>query len=1310
MLSSTIISMPANDRDFEEKCVVLFCGLLQDPNVKTVGTRGQDQKGLDLLGRLNRDPAQPVGVQCKLRTKGDRLTETEVREEVTAALAVSPPLTEYYIVTTAPDDTKLDLLAGALSLAQKNAGRTIDIQVWGWDTLQQKIRADAKALNAFDPGHSATLDALKDLGSENLAVSQRVAEQVRVTREILTEQIRVAMAITDSDPARRSDLEAHLNAEVDRYRDLLREGKPRTAFDLLRGLEARLTSADSAHIRARVRSNMGIAWLNLGDIAKAAAAMADARVIDPDDRKVAANAMLGLAISGQEASAAALARAALLANPTDAGAAAALLVAAVSSDTVGDPMADIPEPLLADKHVAFNWLNWLRAKGPLQAWREAAWRSAEVFPDTEVLQWFSAEATLDAALEGVGPDGALGLADVDFDKTRDAAVSLQTVWDRVQAYENAGEAWTSTACNLVTAWRVLGEMAAARRVAERALQLAPADPTVVGVAAQLALDDGRPSDAARLASALPEGRLRTMMSLTGMANAGDYRGVIAAATEGRRAGLEPDDQSDFDSLLFQAKVVDGAVTDRRAAADALVAAWPDNPRAHVVASGALRTSDPDRADELAEAAVALLREDSKIADRIMIAQLAMSRADPDAVITALDGHVPTVRQSEALGWLAWAFGNAAPRPRTKAFFDSLPVAVLAESRYARAAGAAESARGDLANAERHLRGALASEPDDLSSHLLLVSVLERDNRGAEATAHLLALDEARLKGEPRAMMRLAHLLRHAGASIRGLAVGYAAAATSRDDSALLSHYPGLIFFGDTSADAIPPADTAGLDIWFDLEGLEGAEDVAGVVEAETVSGIGYRPDHPLAQALDGKAVGDEVTLEAGGFPRRYRLRGLKPKVVWLLHDIMATYNERFPDATGLLEMKVKDGDIRPMLEVVRRSSEQQEILLQAYAEMPLPLAAVALMAHRNVLELAEYLPSIGHEVRACVGTNEERVAGIAALAAAQGQGVALDLLTAWTAYRLNLLPSMKATFGRLLLPRSAIDSLMEFLRRRELDRGRESMTISYWKGEPFRELRSPEQTESAIEALQSGLAAIRDFCVVMPTDGSETLRLDGETIDRFTVAEVLDPAHLAINHQVPLLSDDLHLRQLADQNAAPPGGWLQAAMAVMADTGHLAGPEHLIALGQLAGLRHGHIWLTVETLLALAALEDPRVDGLFHAATQYICGPKSDPASNLPVALYSFRALWVGRLPDHIVGRRCGRLLERMIDGQPNWADFLQKLHRYLLQQAKTQPVFDRAAAYLRGWVRGHFLPVDVESGPDASHWDASGSLYGEPR
>lgn len=130
----------------------------QDPRLS-----GKKQWGLDLLG--DRDPVQPVGVQCKLKTKGGKLTETEIRNEVDQALTVRPQLTEYYIVTTASDDSAMDTLTMTLRQEQAAAGRQIDLQIWGWEFLQQKIRADVNAQRAFDPGQSPAFDQLLEISA-----------------------------------------------------------------------------------------------------------------------------------------------------------------------------------------------------------------------------------------------------------------------------------------------------------------------------------------------------------------------------------------------------------------------------------------------------------------------------------------------------------------------------------------------------------------------------------------------------------------------------------------------------------------------------------------------------------------------------------------------------------------------------------------------------------------------------------------------------------------------------------------------------------------------------------------------------------------------------------------------------------------------------------------------------------------------------------------------------------------------------------------------------------------------------------------
>jgi len=153
----TQIRKPSDETEFEKHCVLLFKDLLNDPNVKRLGRRGQKQDGVDIIGKRNRDTDALVGVQCKLKSDRSTLTKAEVKKEVRAALAYKPALQEYFIVTTAPDDTALDQLCQQLSLEQAQKGRTIHIAVWGWGTLSEKIDQSESAKQAFDPGFSPAI-------------------------------------------------------------------------------------------------------------------------------------------------------------------------------------------------------------------------------------------------------------------------------------------------------------------------------------------------------------------------------------------------------------------------------------------------------------------------------------------------------------------------------------------------------------------------------------------------------------------------------------------------------------------------------------------------------------------------------------------------------------------------------------------------------------------------------------------------------------------------------------------------------------------------------------------------------------------------------------------------------------------------------------------------------------------------------------------------------------------------------------------------------------------------------------------------
>ncbi|MCK1658602.1 hypothetical protein [Bradyrhizobium sp. 151] len=186
----THIRIPKNDSDFETKTVVLFKSILKDPSVKRLGRRGQGQDGVDVVGYRDGDSRFLVGIQCKLKGPKEKLTADEVREEVRKALKYKPALSEYFIVTSAPNDTKLDQLAQTLTKQQRARGRKIRIEVWGWGVLEERINEDIDAKNAFDPGWSpaveATQNAVNQIGRNQR--KQATADQIERLERIIKQQ------------------------------------------------------------------------------------------------------------------------------------------------------------------------------------------------------------------------------------------------------------------------------------------------------------------------------------------------------------------------------------------------------------------------------------------------------------------------------------------------------------------------------------------------------------------------------------------------------------------------------------------------------------------------------------------------------------------------------------------------------------------------------------------------------------------------------------------------------------------------------------------------------------------------------------------------------------------------------------------------------------------------------------------------------------------------------------------------------------------------------------------------------------------
>ena len=297
----------------------------------------------------------------------------------------------------------------------------------------------------------------------------------------------------------------------------------------------------------------------------------------------------------------------------------------------------------------------------------------------------------------------------------------------------------------------------------------------------------------------------------------------------------------------------------------------------------------------------------------------------------------------------------------------------------------------------------------------------------------------------------------------------------------------LLFTSEKPIDELNVTKGVQPDFWFKLEGVN-TGDIEGILTDDSIPEVRtFQRDNAIALAVKGKALGDEVVLPpALGIERRYVVREIKHKWVWLAHDILKDHSARFPESNSIVQMEMAEGDVTPALEVVKRSEERNQSTLASYRDTLLPLAMVAPLGGGNVLALAQRIVADGDAITTCVGLHGERLAGQGVARSARAKGIVLDTFTVVTAYELELLAVLEVHFGRLIIARSSMDEVIEWRDEQALNAGRQTMSIGYEGEQAVRYERSPEDNDRQLERLNDLVTSLQSTCEIAP-DGGEAL-------------------------------------------------------------------------------------------------------------------------------------------------------------------------------------------------------------------------------
>jgi cellulose synthase operon protein C len=1020
LLATTQIPKPSDEQAFERASMVLWRGLLKDPNVQRNGRRGQRQNGVDLFGVRNGDASHHVGIQCKLKGPGQLLTEDEVRGEIKKALTFKPKLREYFIITTVPDDVALQELARESAADLREKGRTLLVYIWGWNTLEERISEDAAARKQFDPDYGAFSEQILDQVTR-VAVGQ---EEIKAGIDIGLSQIDARLARFEALKTQPGDattttnvLEAQFHADIDTFRDLANAGMPKTALPLLEGLLARVKDTASGRVLFRIKANIGLCLLALGEDERTAELLSEAYDHAPSEPKAIANKAFSLLLQRRWQELLSFGTDALRADPNNEALAGYFVQAARFDASIPDPLDLLPDAVKNSAAVRIARVDFLRCRGSIPAWWHAARDTVAVYPGDPHAAQFAAEADLDEILSSDEFQRTRLFRPGDRTRIQAAVEILAAQWSKAHSREGVLRPEHAALCaNLIVALHALDENPRAIEVARKGLESLPDNMEILSRAVAVAID-GHDEDFARQnLSRLPPSPAATVLAFRFHAQHHDWA-TVAALYKSQAAHIPDVERSLIDTAGRLAEIKLAAGKDAEVRIRALAEEVGNDPRASVVVADFATMEGLEAvAQEAYEAALKGVHADTHIASRVMVAMQAANRSDWNTLVDLLDGHIAEDHDSVELRSLARAFVNNTPiQKRAIRFFERLPPTIQNLPLYIHAAGLLHFNRGALKQAEETLRRAIAVEPD-ITNYLALFTTLRRSERRHEIGPILETLDAAVLDGTPGQKMCLAQEMFAAGQARKAVCFAYEVLQSAKNDPEAALRYFGLLML-DPSGGLIPTLDAVGVDAWIRLQGPHGESHSFLVAEGADRPAEGVlSPTHTIAAAAFGLKVGETFELKNGiGDDFEWRVAEIKHKYLHALHDVMENFQTRFPDAKGLYRLAIRDGDIQPALAQVRKLSESNRRLADLYLVQHFPMTMVASQFGGDPIGFAEYIRSLDRNIETCVGAEPERVTARETIVRHRAAGAVLDTYTVWTAATMDVLGVLVAV---MLLCRS----------------------------------------------------------------------------------------------------------------------------------------------------------------------------------------------------------------------------------------------------------------------------------------------------
>ena len=1102
-----------------------------------------------------------------------------------------------------------DRMKSANNIIQIGIGNSINIE-----EINEKRKIEAATQPMKEP-HEST---------QSLIVSD--GEKTRKKLDDIIQSIKVIQGrIPIGGDATDDDLEKELNAEIDDYRDLILKSEPKSALELFSKLKTRIWEKTSDKIKFRISTNIGSAYLKLGDFKNASKSFFEAEKYDEKSEKAISNVALAYHLSDNKEQAVFYAKKALVINP-DYTHGYSILIAVTFTDSPEDL---VPAKYHSNKDICFALGDaYLRKKqfGRAIQYLEKAYKSS---PDDIQIAVGLADARLMRLAQKEGIHYGVQNSKNDLIVIHEIIRLYSQVHKKI-GENGSGVEYIALLFNYASALRLNGDLLLALEIMNRAIALNNSDGELILQKIRLLMEKNDFVEVDRLiTSFLPDTIINQNLI---HAEALSHLGRFEDAYEMLNGSPIFDDVDEISIaarilLLNIIKGKDGYEIAGEKCKDFLNQ-FPD------ILDFKLELSKFYRESGQHQKSIQIIEEinnnpsnDLSLRTKVNLANEYYQSGLYDGAAELLESFCDTSTDSELLRNYLQCLTKTENRSKVKEILNGLDSSYQENLFYVQVNCWLYERTGELNKSLEYYKLFFDKRPEDLYMRVHWILILRRIGYHQQIIKYL-SQDSRKLQGDLKDRITFYQLLKEYGFIKRCISEAYK----------LINEYPneGDAHFGyialmlglsDQDFLSVPieiqldsafcTLDNSGTRDWYIID-TEVEENVSRKILGET---------NPIALKVIGARQNQTVVLFENEFNKEERkIFEIKNKYIYALHECLRTFEEKFPYSSNYfqkIQIKNEKDAIESVNKILTVKKAQEDEILDKYRNKFVPLSFLAKFFRCNIVNIFD-LFRYRNDVKliCCKGTVDEAKKAASNIKNANGNFI-IDTLSIFMIHELGIENELLKTTGKLGVVQSTIDSFNNL--RADIQQKGVGLFSVFKQGEKlYRQEHTKKEIDEAVSKIDGVIFWIKNNCEIIPAIPDVSLEPSRLERMNFLLQDASDLILAANGNKKIIISEDLRLREIASQHYQVEGVWLYPILNEMLVTEMITFQKYVEIIAHL--IKWGFSFISVNANMLNVAtsseIEHSRDD--FSVLLATLGEENTDLKSSLVVAKHYLKLLWAG--------------------------------------------------------------------------------------